>query len=687
VADVGSLAQPSKTLNIIHSNVHQTQNNVHRNRENMMKTTTALRVNIRQYLLIMLSFILGTFFAAGIGAAETQDQPNVAVSASVQIADVQAGNRQAKLIVTANIADGLHIYAQSQPKPFLATKISVAENDGYQVVGEFRPVRDPILIHHQSLQTELHEFEGEISWEVPIRIAAGVDLATLEVTGEVFAQACEEERCFAPETYQFVAQVYDVASFGATGGVTAGELAEATPLLDSNSGKAMVETGAFSLDQIEVAEESESSTSIWAILPLAFIAGFVLNFMPCVLPVVGLKVLSFVQQANNNRRRIFMLNLFYALGIISVLLVLATLAVFAGLGWGEQFSSVAFTVVLASVVFAFALSFLGVWEIQLPGFVNSIQGGSQSQEGLGGAFSKGVLSTVLATPCSGPFLGSALAWAVIQPAHLTFLVFGTVGLGMASPFLAIGFFPKLVNWLPKPGAWMKSFKQLMGFVLIATVVFLLSFIKIPALVPSIALMAAIGLACWWYGQHDFAQTGSGWKRLASSVAIVAVAGWLSFGILYKVSTERFERAATRYVTAQGGEVTQVSHMAQADDEIPWQPYSREQLESAIASGKTVFVDFTADWCLTCKSNEAVAINQPEVAELIRRKDIVAFRADKTEPAPEVDELLKQLGNNSASIPFYAVFPEDNPAKPITLDGIFSSPDAFITALEGTGSSG
>ena len=175
-------------------------------------------------------------------------------------------------------------------------------------------------------------------------------------------------------------------------------------------------------------------------------------------------------------------------------------------------------------------------------------------------------------------------------------------------------------------------------------------------------------------------------RLASSVAIVAVAGWLSFGWLYEVSTERFERAAARYVTAQGGETTLVAHTEVAEDEIPWQPYSKDRLEAAIASGKTVFVDFTADWCLTCKANESVAINQPEVAELIRRDGIVALRADKTEPAPEVDQLLKQLGNNSASIPFYAVFPENNPAQPVTLEGIFSSPEAFMAALDG-GSNG
>ena len=450
-----------------------------------------------------------------------------------------------------------------------------------------------------------------------------------------------------------------------------GELAAATT---ANANAAST----FSLDSIDAEQQTESSVSVWAVLPLAFVAGFILNFMPCVLPVVGLKVLSFVSQANNDRRRIFMLNLFYSLGIISVLLVLATLAAFAGFGWGEQFSSVTFTVVLASIVFAFALSFLGVWEIVLPGFVDSMEGGS-NEEGLAGAFSKGVLSTVLATPCSGPFLGSALAWAVVQPTHLTFLVFATVGLGMASPFLAIGFFPSLVKWLPKPGPWMKGFKELMGFVLIATVIFLLSFIQIPALVPTFALLSAIGMACWWYGRSISNASVNGWKRLATSLAVVALGAWLSFGWLYEVSTERFDRAATRHVVAQTGKALEITENLVGHD-IPWQPYSQELLEESIANGKTVFVDFTADWCLTCKANESVAINQPAVADLIRREGIVAIRADKTVPSPEIDRLLRQLGNNSASIPYYAVFPDDNPTKPITLEGIFSSSAAFVSAL-------
>jgi thiol:disulfide interchange protein DsbD len=636
-------------------------------------TYSTSRITAQQILIAFAALMsLLAFATSSVNASQLSDETHVFVSAKVEVAQTEGAAPQAKLVVTAQVAEGLHIYAQSQPKPFLATKISVEESNSFLLAGEFRPQRAPIVIEHNSLGVELHEFENEISWEAPIKIADGVELDSFTISGELFAQACEAERCFAPQTYAFKAPVEFVS------GSNSPVFSELPPIEETSNESHAEPTAAFSLDNIEVANESKDSLSIWTILPLAFIAGFILNFMPCVLPVVGLKVLSFVQQANNDRRRIFMLNLFYALGIISVLLVLATLAAFAGLGWGEQFSSVAFTVTLASIVFAFALSFLGVWEIALPGFVDSIDGG-QKQEGLGGAFSKGVLSTVLATPCSGPFLGSALAWAVVQPTHLTFLVFGTVGLGMASPFIAIGFFPGLVKWLPKPGAWMKTFKELMGFVLIATVIFLLSFVQIQALVPTVALMAAIGLACWWYGRQNLQSASGNWKHLAASVAIVFLGAWLSFGWLYSVSTERFERAASRLIVARTGEAAKVAATAHGED-IPWQPYSKELLEQSIASGKTVFVDFTADWCLTCKANESVAINQPVVADLIRREGIVAIRADKTAPSPEIDQLLRQLGNNSASIPFYAVFPEDSPAKPITMDGIFSSPEAFVTAL-------
>ncbi len=665
--------QPRSRDHIMKLQMHQT-----------MKTATAL-------LLLAFGFLL-----APLSLSAQEEQPNVSVSAELVVGD---NNTHGELIVTANIKEGLHIYAQSQPKPFLATRFTVEENPQVQVTGEFVAERAPILLTHESLGAQLHEFEGTIRWKAPVTISNDADLNNLTISGSVFAQACEAERCFAPETLAFSAMVHPSAPLAEINSEPSEELAiiSLPPMESSNSEQPIVldptldavataaeEQPAFDLENLKTQTDTKSELSIVAVLPLAFVAGFILNFMPCVLPVVGLKVLSFVQQAKNSRRRIFMLNLAYALGTISVLLVLATLATFAGLGWGEQFSSVTFTVVLSSIVFAFALSFLGVWHIALPGFVDNLNG---NEEGLPGAFSKGILSTVLATPCSGPFLGSALAWALVQPAWVTYIVFGTVGLGMASPFLAIGVFPQLVKWLPKPGPWMESFKQLMGFVLIGTVIFLLSFISIPALVPTLALLSGIGLATWFYGRGKSLSRNDSWKRLAAATGIVMLTTWFSFGWLYDISEQRFERAAARFVESRSGEIAALqSNEIATEGEIPWQSYSEEALQSAIASGKTVFVDFTADWCLTCKTNETVAIDKPEVAKLIEDQMIVALRADKTEPAPEVERLLRQLGNQSASIPFYAVFPKDDPGSPITLDGILSSSAPIIESLVSQGSS-
>jgi thiol:disulfide interchange protein DsbD len=420
--------------------------------------------------------------------------------------------------------------------------------------------------------------------------------------------------------------------------------------------------------------------SVWAILALAFVAGMLLNLMPCVLPVVGLKILSFVQQANDSRRRVLLLNVAYAAGVMSVMLVLASLAVFVGLGWGEQFGSTAFSVTLAAIVFAFALSFLGVWEIPLPGFVGAADAGKG--EGYGGALSKGVLSTLLATPCSGPFLGSVLAWAIAQPPLFTFAVFGMVGLGMASPYLLVGLSPSLARFLPRAGDWMVTFKQLMGFVLLGTVIYLMSFLPVPSVVPTGLLLLGVGLGCWWIGRVSLMETLA--RRVRAwglAAAVVIAAAWLSFGWLESVMAERFEQAAHRVVGTAWP-----SSADRGKDGIAWEPFSEKRLEARINEGKTVFVDFTADWCLTCKANEAAAIDRPEVTTFIRANGVVALRADKTGPAPEADATLRRLGNTSASIPFYAIFPSRSPQQPITLDGLLTSPAPVVQALEKAGPS-
>jgi suppressor for copper-sensitivity B len=630
-------------------------------------------------LLSILAFTLIFIGPLLASARSDRDVPVVRVWAALtRTSPDDAG----KLAITADIKPGFHIYAQSQPRPFLATKIAVTPSGDVRVTGPFTPSRPPTIIQHPTIKVELHEYEGQVTWTAPVAFAS---VATaVETHGTIFIQACEEGRCLAPETFAFTAALAPQAAASPEARGT-DMLARPAAMTDQNAGSTSTTDQEprrhFTLDQVMVAPPT-SGDSIGAILPLAFVAGLLLNLMPCVLPVVGLKVLSFVQQANDSRWRVLLLNIAYAAGLMAVMLVLAALAVFAGLGWGEQYSSTTFSVTLAAVVFAFALSFLGVWEIPLPGFVGAADVGSGRREGLGGAFSKGVLSTVLATPCSGPFLGSALAWTVAQPALVTFTVFAMVGLGMASPFLLVGLFPSLVRFLPRPGNWMVTFKQSMGFVLLATVVYLMSFLAVPSVVPTGLLLLGVALGCWWIGRvSQVDPLGQRVRAWGFAVVVVVAATWLSFGWLENVMAERFQHAAERLVGAQAMPTAE-----RADNAIAWEPFSQQRLERLVNEGKTVFVDFTADWCLTCKANEAAAINRLEVARLIASNGVVALRADKTGPAPEVDETLRHLGNKAASVPFYAIFPSGSPEQSILLDGLLTSPAPIVQALEKAGPS-
>jgi thiol:disulfide interchange protein DsbD len=297
------------------------------------------------------------------------------------------------------------------------------------------------------------------------------------------------------------------------------------------------------------------------------IAGFILNFMPCVLPVIGLKIMSFVSQAGENRRRAFLLNLAFSAGLMSVFAVLATLVGVVGAGWGSQFTSAPFNIIMAVVVFVFALSFLGVWEIPVPGFGSTHD--SSQQEGLTAAFAKGVLTTILATPCTGPLLVPAMSWAVSQSIPVTYLVLLSVGLGMALPYLLIGAFPKLIAFLPKPGMWMETFKQVMGFVLLGTVIypmFVLSGIDPDIVVPTLLFLFSLWAAFWWIGRVPLTQPR--WNRIkswAQAVAFSCLMGVVSFNLFY-----------------------------QPDDGF-WTPYSDEILASHLEDNHTVLIDFTADW--------------------------------------------------------------------------------------------
>jgi len=613
----------------------------------------------------VLSVTLPRWFEQNAIAAPQRE--NVAVTASAE----RSSATEVDLTVRATIESGLHIYALTQRKPILATQISVMPSDVIQSVGSFEPLTEPLSSIHPDLDIEILEHRGIAEWKSRIVVKSGQEV--IKISGSLFAQAGEDEKCFAPESYPFNVEVEAFASTIAP----ATELAPNVTVGDSSIAQGKV---AFALADLNVAAQQQPSQSIWSVLPLAFVAGFLLNFMPCVLPVMGLKLLSFVQQANADRKRILFMNLAYTAGLMSVMLVLATLAVFAGLGWGQQFSSAAFTVTLAAIVFAFGLSFLGVWEIPLSGFVGTA-GRKAPREGYAGAFSKGLLSTLLATPCSGPFLGAALAWAVTQSAYLTYTVFAVVGLGMASPYLLIGAVPSLIRYLPKPGNWMVAFKQIMGFIMLTTVVYLMSFMPIAAVVPTVLLFVGIGAALWYAGQTPlYASPIRLAKTWMLATGFVVMVSFASFGWLQGVMQARFERAAQRLLADASQQSVQNVTKKLLQETIRWETYSPDRLETLLQAGTPVFIDFTADWCLTCKANEAAAIETTQVGDAIRARMVIAIKADKTEPNAPVDDLLRQLGNSAASIPFYAVFPAGRPTEPVLLDGLYSSPKPFVNAI-------
>ena len=379
-------------------------------------------------------------------------------------------------------------------------------------------------------------------------------------------------------------------------------------------------------------------------LLLAFVAGLILNVMPCVLPVVSIKVLSFVQQAGESRARVFSLGLAFAAGILLVFLVLAALAVWAGTSWGEQFQSETFLIVMIAIVFAFSLSMFDVFELGVPAPIGALASGPP-REGLGDAFFKGIMATVLATPCSGPFLGSTLAWALAQPKATIFLIFVMIGLGMALPYVVLTANPAFLKLVPRPGAWMQTFKQVMGFVLLATVVYLMASVRQDLLLYTAAFLVFVALGCWIWGRWaSFDQS-----RLARLGTLAATLATIGLGASFSFRTLR------AFYEGEPGGAGRTS----------WVDFDPERFARLQAEGHNVFVDFTADWCPNCKYNEKFVFETREVAAAIASSGTICMKADITDDTAYTRMLVRlrnQLG--ARSIPFLAVFPGDEPERPI-----------------------
>ncbi|HWA97412.1 MAG TPA: thioredoxin family protein [Pirellulales bacterium] len=585
--------------------------------------------------------------------------------------------------------EGYHIYALAARDPdqlgMKPTLIQFVSNAGFTVEAPIPNAEPTVKPASTPEGVASRLYKQPIEWSVRIAIPAETKPGAYPIEGLIGYMTCVQDgdrnSCDVPRAARFKGTIA-VGSKPTAGNLplmfSDARYAEAAMLAAAAPGPEMHATSGVtpSVPLVTSDPAPQDMSALPLMIVFSLLGGLILNLMPCVLPVIGLKIFSFVEQAGESRRVAFLLNLWYTAGILAVFLVLATLATGLGLGWGQQFSSTPFNVAMCSVVFVMALSFLGVWEIPIPGFVGSSKANDlASREGALGAFTKGAVTTILATPCSGPFLGSVFGFTISQPPLVTYLIFTCVGLGMALPYLVIGALPELVRFLPKPGVWMETFKQAMGFVLLGAVVFLFS--SMPDreyIVPTFALLIGLWAGCWWIGRTPLYEGGA---KLAKAYAIGAL-------IAAPVGIVSFTGGPWHAATWTRDNVwLALWNKPPETQELPWRPFTRAALAELTAQGKTVMVDFTADWCQSCQYNLTFAINTREVGEMVERGRVVPLVADWTEESDEIKEMLLSLG--SRSIPVLAIFPAAAPEQPIVLRDVITKTQV-VEALEKAGPS-
>jgi suppressor for copper-sensitivity B len=405
------------------------------------------------------------------------------------------------------------------------------------------------------------------------------------------------------------------------------------------------------------------------ILALALVGGLILNLMPCVLPVLSLKLLSVVQQGGRERAAIRASFLASAAGILFSFLVLASAAVAlksAGLavGWGIQFQQPLFLSALAVIMALFAYNLMGFFEVPLPGFVGRLAAPRSGMGGTGegghhtlwGNFATGALATLLATPCSAPFLGTSVGFALSRGAVEIFLIFTVLGIGLALPYLLVAAAPRLIAWLPRPGAWMLWLRRVLGLLLAATAVWLLTVLaaQVGVLAASImaGLLLGLGAALWL-------RPALGPRHRLASSALATLLALAAFALPAGVGDSQRSEAAV------------------AAEAAVWRPLDTAEIAARVAAGQVVFVDVTADWCITCQVNKKLVLDTAAVTARLDAPGVLRMRGDWTLPSDTIAAYLARFGRYG--IPFNAVYGPGAP-EGLALPEILTR-EAVLSALD------
>nr|WP_010132299.1 protein-disulfide reductase DsbD [Microbulbifer agarilyticus] len=525
----------------------------------------------------------------------------------------------------------------------------------FQIAPEYYLYRDKLSVYllngEDKTELPLTLVSGEVIWddyfeketevyrwqlEVPLALPEGASKARLQVNYQGCADA---GLCYPPQTRNFDLDLLQKTATPAAG----------------NGGLGSGPGGAASGSTAPLAGSASSTlfSNLLLAMALAFGGGMLLNLMPCVFPVLSIKALTITNSGDRQQLHGWA----YTAGVVATFLLIAALMLAlrtAGeaVGWGFQLQSPVVVAALAYLFFAMGLSLSGLTEFggRLMGL-----GANSESKGLSGSFSTGALATVVASPCTAPMMGSALGFAVTQPAPVALAVFAALGFGMAAPFLLLTYIPALAQRLPRPGPWMETLKQLLAFPMYLTAVWLLWVLGRQSGSDGVTLVlagaVAIAFALWLWPRP--ATAGKTWLR--TSTAVIAVAG--AIWVLPNLDSN-------------------ASQPTQASKSDYWQTYSPEALAAARSEGRPVLINMTAAWCITCLANEKVVLSSDRITAAVADLGITALKGDWTNQDPQITELLARYGRSS--VPLYLLFPEGG-GEPQILPQILTR-DGLLTAM-------
>ena len=568
-----------------------------------------------------------------------------------------------KLTVWVTIPEKWHVNANEVTDEFLKPSSIVVKAEGIEFGDVVWP--KPIKEYNEALELEILTFRGEFKIEIPVKsVADKYDSLGTEATFHY--QACDNSICLVPASKTISLGANAAGAKSSNVNNSAKKNDSETEVAASTGDNENLDMGAVSdAGANEKLEASAASAGIIALLFFAFLGGIILNLMPCVLPVLSLKLFSLIKQAGESRGRLLALGGATTAGILCSFWALAAVvaAVKAGggsAGWGMQFQSAGFIAFMVVILTAFAMSFFGVFEVWLPWGATTKMDEAGHKAGFAGAFFTGALLVLLSTPCSAPFLGTAMGFAFAQTTPVLFLFFTAAGLGLALPYMLVSAFPKVLKVFPKPGPWMVKLQKVMGVLLLASVVWLLWIVNEQAGTAGVGMFAIVvvaSIACSVL-LGKFAPPGVAFGREVAGIGL-SVAVLVS--IWFAAIAPEYERAASEKFN------TRMQEQMTADG---WYRYSPALIEEFAKANRTVFIDATADWCLTCKTNEAAVLNRDEFRRAMDSLNVALVKADWTRETPEVNALLRSM--HKSGVPAYAIYPAGDVSRQIVLPELLTT---------------